>query len=164
MTIVMSNIGINRSVGSAVSDEGRYGHSACTTIQTFNTGNILPRCPNLICPNKGANWALRSSRRNAGWERLTEFIANWWQHKFSMDHLPTDDDVIMLAHALELLTAYQKACDARWKTAPTAKSFLEVWWQRKFPADPPKHGSVLRLADAKELLIAFRKSTRVPCG
>ncbi len=104
---------------------------------------------------------MRSSRRNAGWERLTEFIANWWQHKFSMDHLPTGDDVIMFSHALELLKAFRGAGDAWRIRDPTEKGFLEAWWARKFPANPPKWGSVLSLADAEELLVEFRKSTKV---
>ena len=82
------------------------------------------------------------------------FIENWWQRKFSMPNLPTGDDVIMFAHALELLKAFRGAGDA-----PTEKSWLEAWWQRKFPANPLRWGSVLSLTDAEELLIEFRKST-----
>jgi hypothetical protein len=89
------------------------------------------------------------------------FIENWWQHKFSMPNLPTGDDVIMFSHALELLKAFRGAGDARRITDPTEKSFLEAWWARKFPANPLKWGSVLRLADAEELLVEFRKSTEV---
>ncbi len=55
----MSKIGDNRAVGSAVSEAGRYGHSACTKTQTFDRGNILPLCANRSCPNRGANWALK---------------------------------------------------------------------------------------------------------
>ena len=86
------------------------------------------------------------------------FIENWWQRKFSMPNLPTGDDVIMFAHALELLKAFCGAGDA-WMTGPTEKSWIEAWWQRKFPANPLRWGSVLSLTDAEELLIEFRKST-----
>jgi hypothetical protein len=86
------------------------------------------------------------------------FVDNWWKRKFSMPNLATDDDVIMVSHALELLQAFRGA-DAWGGTGPRAKSFLEAWWLRKFPADPLKWGSVLRLADAEELLMEFRKST-----
>lgn len=38
------------------------------------------------------------------------FVERWWQHKFSMVNLPRlDEDVIMFAHALELITAYQES-------------------------------------------------------
>jgi hypothetical protein len=88
------------------------------------------------------------------------FVEQWWQHKFSMPNLPRlDEDVIMFAHALDLLTAYQGAAAAERMTTPTAKHWLESWWLRKFEANPPKHGSVLSLADAEQLLIEFRKST-----
>jgi hypothetical protein len=87
------------------------------------------------------------------------FIENWWKRKFSMPNLPTDDDVIMVSHVLELLKAFRLAVDAKSMTGPTEKSFLEAWWPRKFPANPLKWGSVLRLADAEELLVDFRKST-----
>ena len=86
------------------------------------------------------------------------FIENWWQRKFSMPNLPTGDDVIMFAHALELLKAFRGAGDA-WMMGPTEKSWIEAWWQRKFPASPLRWGSVLSLTDAEELLIEFRKST-----
>jgi hypothetical protein len=84
------------------------------------------------------------------------FVENWWQRKFSMPNLPTGDDVIMFAHALELLKEFRG--DA-WMTGPTEKSWIEAWWQRKFPANPLRWGSVLSLTDAEELLIEFRKST-----
>ena len=71
----------------------------------------------------------------------------------------TGDDVTMFSHALELLKAFRGAGDARRITDPTQKSFLEAWWARKFPAHPPKWGSVLSLADGEELLVEFRKST-----
>jgi hypothetical protein len=87
------------------------------------------------------------------------FVENWWQRKFSMANLPTRDDVIMFAHALELLKAFRGAGDARWMTGPTEKNWLEAWWLRKFPANPPKWGSVLNLADAEELLVEVRKGT-----
>jgi hypothetical protein len=87
------------------------------------------------------------------------FIENWWQRKFSMPNLPAGDAVIMFAHALELLKAFRGAGDAKWMTGPTEKSWLEDWWLRKFPANPLRWGSVLRLTDAEELLIEFRKST-----
>lgn len=87
------------------------------------------------------------------------FIENWWQRKFSMPNLPTGDDVIMFAHALELLKAFRGAGDDKLMTDSTEKSWLEAWWQRKFPANPPRWGSVLSLTDAEELLIEFRKST-----
>jgi hypothetical protein len=29
------------------------------------------------------------------------FVENWWKRKFSRPNLPTGDDVIMFAHALE---------------------------------------------------------------
>jgi hypothetical protein len=86
------------------------------------------------------------------------FIENWWQRKFSMPNLPTGDDVIMFAHAIELLKEFRGAGDA-WMTGPTEKSWIEAWWQRKFPANPLRWGSVLSLTDAEELLIEFRKST-----
>ena len=87
------------------------------------------------------------------------FVEQWWQRKFSMTNFPRlDEDVIMFAHALELLTAYQGSAAAEQMTAPTAKHWLEGWWLHKFEANPPKHGSVLSLADAEELLIEFRKS------
>ena len=73
--------------------------------------------------------------------------------------LPTGDDVIMFAHALELLKAFRGAVDAKWGTGPSEKSWLEAWWLRKFPANPLKWGSVLNLSDAEELLIEFRKFT-----
>ena len=76
-----------------------------------------------------------------------------------MPNLPTGDDVIMFAHALELLKAFRGTGDAKWMKGPTEKSFLEAWWLRKFPANPLKWGSVLSLDDAEELLIEFRKST-----
>jgi hypothetical protein len=85
------------------------------------------------------------------------FIEAWWQRKFSMPNLPTGDDVIMFAHALELLKEFRGADDA-W-TGPTEKSWIEAWWQRKFPANPLRWGSVLSLTDAEDLLIEFRKST-----
>jgi hypothetical protein len=81
------------------------------------------------------------------------FIENWWKRKFSMPNLPTDDDVIMVSHVLELLKAFRVAVDAKSMTGPTEKRFLEAWWPRKFPANPLKWGSVLRLADAEELLV-----------
>jgi hypothetical protein len=87
------------------------------------------------------------------------FVEQWWQQKFSMSNRPRlDEDVIMFAHALELLAAYQGAAKAEQMTTPTAKRWIEGWWLRKFKADPPKHGSVLSLADAEQLLIEFRKS------
>jgi hypothetical protein len=88
------------------------------------------------------------------------FVEQWWQQKFSMTNLPRlDEDVIMFAHAIELLTAYQAAAATEQMTTPTAKHWLEGWWLRKFEANPPKHGNVLSLADAEQLLIDFRKST-----
>jgi hypothetical protein len=72
-----------------------------------------------------------------------------------------DEDVIMFVHALELLTAYQGVAAAEQMTTPTAKHGLEGWWLHKFEANP-KHGSVLSLADAEQLLIKFRKSTTQP--
>ena len=87
------------------------------------------------------------------------FIENWWQRKFSMPNLPTGDDVIMFAHALELLKAFRGAGDAKWMTGPTEKSWLEARGLRKFPANPRRLGSVLSLAAAEELLLEFRKST-----
>ena len=92
------------------------------------------------------------------------FIENWWQRKFSMPNLPTGDDVIMFAHALELLKAFRGAGDAKWMTGPTEKSWLEAWWLRKFPANPLRWGSVLSLADAEELLMEFRISTESTLG
>jgi hypothetical protein len=87
------------------------------------------------------------------------FVENWWKRKFSMPNPATDDDVIMVSHALELLAAFCEAGDAKRMTGPTGKSFLEAWWLRKFPANPLKWGRVLSLADAEELLMEFRIST-----
>lgn len=50
---------IPRAVGSPAPDTGRYQHSACTTTQIFNKGDIFVLCANRSCPNKGANWALQ---------------------------------------------------------------------------------------------------------
>jgi hypothetical protein len=49
----------SRAVGSVALDTGRYRHSSCTRIETFNKGDILKVCSNRSCPNKGANWALQ---------------------------------------------------------------------------------------------------------
>jgi|SRR5579862_876330 len=84
------------------------------------------------------------------------FVENWWRRKFSMPNTPTDDDVIMFAHAIELLTAYQMS-DDKWMPEATTKYWLDGWWRPKFEGSPPKHGSVLSLAGAEELLIDFRK-------
>jgi hypothetical protein len=93
------------------------------------------------------------------------FVEQWWQQKFSMTNLPRlDEDVIMFAHVLELLTAYQGAAAIKQMTTLSAKHWLDGWWLRKFEANPPKHGSVLSLADAERLLIEFRKSTTQPRG
>ena len=89
------------------------------------------------------------------------FIEKWWKRKFAMPNQPTDDDVIMASHALELLEAFRESGDAELVTGSTGKSFLEAWWLRKFPANPLKWGSVLNLADAEKLLIEFRESTEV---
>jgi hypothetical protein len=53
--------GPSRAVGSAAPDTGRYQHSACTTTEIFDKGNILKLCPNRSCPNKGANWSLQET-------------------------------------------------------------------------------------------------------
>jgi hypothetical protein len=86
------------------------------------------------------------------------FVENWWKRKFSMPNPATDNDVIMVSHALELLEAFCEAGDAKRMMGPTGKSFLEAWWLRKFPANPLKWGSVLSLANAEELLMEFRIS------
>jgi len=51
--------GTSRAVGSRAPDAGRYQHSACTTTEIFNKGDILTLCANRSCPNKGGNWALQ---------------------------------------------------------------------------------------------------------
>jgi hypothetical protein len=61
----MSNIGDHRAVGSSASDTGRYRHSACTSTETFEKGNILALCTNRSCPNKGANWVLEEKLTSA---------------------------------------------------------------------------------------------------
>jgi hypothetical protein len=88
------------------------------------------------------------------------FIEQWWRRKFSMPNLPTDEDVIMFAHAIDLVTAYHKDGDGRSTTRCPARPWAEAWWQRKFPAKPLKWGSVLTLSDAEELLIEFREATK----
>jgi hypothetical protein len=104
---------------------------------------------------------VRKPERTVNEERA--FVERWWQHKFSMVNLlRLDEDVTMFAHALELITAYQESTATEAITTPTAKHCLERWWLNKFEANPPKHGSVLRLADAETLLIEFRKSTAQP--
>jgi hypothetical protein len=55
----LETCGFPRAVGSPAPDTGRYQHSACTQTEIFNKGNILLRCANRSCPNKGANWALQ---------------------------------------------------------------------------------------------------------
>ena len=55
-----------RAVGSLAPDTGRYQHSACTSSEIFDKGNILKLCANRSCPNKGANWALQEKLENAG--------------------------------------------------------------------------------------------------
>ena len=53
--------GTSRAVGSLAPDTGRYQHSACTSSEIFDKGNILKLCANRSCPNKGANWSLQET-------------------------------------------------------------------------------------------------------
>ena len=55
----MATIGDHRAVKSSAPDRGRYQHSACANIGTFNKGDILPLCAKHSCPNRGANWVLK---------------------------------------------------------------------------------------------------------
>ena len=61
----MANTGDICSVGTSAPDSGRYKHSVCSNTEIFNKNDILPRCANPTCQQKGADWILQRKVVNA---------------------------------------------------------------------------------------------------